>query len=1454
MKNVISTTFSVTAIIEGKDAYILDLTNQMDAVPVDANGNVTFATTISTVARIIKGADYVRDNIGVPQASALKIGDVTPTVVNNGGLVTIEWKFTTAHRLPLERYAVVVQMTHDGKNYSADFVLRMEKSGAIYQLLPSMSEVPFVRDADYNLIPAKQTLYCGYTKNQNGNITSYAGKSAEQLQNIDGKYSIFYRPVNADGTYGQWAWMKDLSGFGISISNTSNYAAYEFALSSAQSYSAVADSNIIDRETVPIVRQSERGFSIVTSVPRDNFTEAQWATYGDIGHAESWTGTSSIRNGARIGDLFLVVGKATDTGNGHTATYRCTNGSGDLAGVCIAHQISRAAERRATVMLYKRSAVALPSTNKPTGTLTYNFSTGKLTGTGFNNWTQEIPALGNGESLYVIAATAYSLTDTDDIAANEWSDPVLYNQNGMNTASVFLYQRSASSPAKPTSTLTYKFSTGLLSGNLNGWSQTVPGSNGNPCWVIQATAISTAETDDITASEWSTPQKYAVDGDSPIIIDLDNEMDAVPCDSDGKVSVATTIVTTATLFKGASVVNSGMTAPVAANIRLVGVTPSVSQLSNGSYRISWTFYAGTSISGDRMTAEITIGYGGNNYSQVFTVNVVKSGKPGTSPTVYQLLPSMSSIAVGRNTDGSYNPATVSITCGYTKTVGSSTPSTVTDATSSFDGYNIYFRLYNRSTGVATVYYRYSVYKSIYLTNFNVSTYKKIEFIICTNTGDTMSGDSSITGIVDRETVPVVADGVKGDKGEDGDPGNDGNGISSVVLHRMFTQSFEAPEPNVSGWIVSTASNYPTESGLTQENRYLWQKKTTNYTKSTVQPTVEIYIVAQFDSGIKENLLEDTAFLSEGQMEAWERRTGSISLNAVGNHNSFGMTPVWADQVTEMLQQCVYKYGEIQKLKPNTWYTLSFYAAMQSYQDLLTTSVYNGDDGGSLWEINSSKRGFWLTSGQTAIITVTGRCYSTSAYLRVYAYDDDWTSGQSVSVEFKNTYSETKSFKITNTSGKALHFNVEGYVYLPNGSQNTYSDLNHRCYVSLIRIDRGCMMHSYLYRSDNGQAVLASASAPWYVDGKKFTAAATMNDGNNRIVSLHDGTTANVQTGTLVQFGQDGCVKWQLSPTVKRHSVTFKTPSSLSSIAEYRVLFRLSEASHYGWVSMPKLEENTIATEWIENTNDRMADDFQHVYVGKWVSGTTYHYDSGVRHVVRAKKSVLGAMTYFRMKKRTTTAGYNSTIEPYNDTANWEAADYLKFVATDFLLADEAIITFAKTNRIIVTNDSGTVAAGMGGAEGGNNDYPLWVGATYENRANAPFRVSLTGKMYATDAEVNGVIKVSLLYGTSMNVTASMTINPKTNPAKCYIFDGGPDKTITLPDPQDYGGLELQFFYPVFTRAVTGKMRISGSIMNPNSNDFYESVSSLEIPANKCLTVKSLPFSAGYNRWFVIVTT
>ena len=87
-------------------------------------------------------------------------------------------------------------------------------------------------------------------------------------------------------------------------------------------------------------------------------------------------------------------------------------------------------------------------------------------------------------------------------------------QDGLNNATILLYKRGATAPDKPTAEVTYTFADASLSPTsaLNGWTQAIPEIDGNPCWVIAATASATTATDTIDVSEWSTQIKFVEDG------------------------------------------------------------------------------------------------------------------------------------------------------------------------------------------------------------------------------------------------------------------------------------------------------------------------------------------------------------------------------------------------------------------------------------------------------------------------------------------------------------------------------------------------------------------------------------------------------------------------------------------------------------------------------------------------------------------------------------------------------------------------------------------------------------------------------------------------------------------------------------------------------------------------------------------------------------------------------
>ena len=123
---------------------------------------------------------------------------------------------------------------------------------------------------------------------------------------------------------------------------------------------------------------------------------------------------------------------------------------------------------------------------------TYDFDNKKLTAAP-TGWSEEIPS--GSEPLYITAATASSITAQATISSAEWSIPTLFSTSGLNSKTVLLYKRYGSTPATPSTAVTYTFSTGAIQpASPDGWSLTIPTTDGNPCYVTQATAIGYGET------------------------------------------------------------------------------------------------------------------------------------------------------------------------------------------------------------------------------------------------------------------------------------------------------------------------------------------------------------------------------------------------------------------------------------------------------------------------------------------------------------------------------------------------------------------------------------------------------------------------------------------------------------------------------------------------------------------------------------------------------------------------------------------------------------------------------------------------------------------------------------------------------------------------------------------------------------------------------------------------
>lgn len=140
---------------------------------------------------------------------------------------------------------------------------------------------------------------------------------------------------------------------------------------------------------------------------------------------------------------------------------------------------------------------------------------------------------------------------------------------------------------------------------------------------------------------------------------------------------------------------------------------------------------------------------------------------------------------------------------------------------------------------------------------------------------------------------------------------------------------------------------------------------------------------------------------------------------------------------------------------------------------------------------------------------------------------------------------------------------------------------------------------------------------------------------------------------------------------------------------------------------------------------------------EWAAGVEYRNDesltSGTRYLdIAIVTSSANTFKAYKCKKTHT----SSSSIPVTNTTYWEVFNSLVPVYTPLIMAQNALLRFTQTNQLLVMkSDNTTVAAGMGGG-----DYPLWAGAV--TPANAPFKVSIAGKLYSTDAEISGKITAS----------------------------------------------------------------------------------------------------------------
>lgn len=394
----------------------------------------------------------------------------------------------------------------------------------------------------------------------------------------------------------------------------------------------------------------------------------------------------------------------------------------------------------------------------------------------------------------------------------------------------------------------------------------------------------------------------------------------------------------------------------------------------------------------------------------------------------------------------------------------------------------------------------------------------------------------------------------------GDKGTDGDGMEYIFQRTEVETAPSTPlifSPNA-GFVPSGWTDEP--SGVSADYPFEWvsmRKKTNGVWGGFSEPTLwNNYVVWN------PNLLEQTEFASKGKMDRWSVQSmyGSggatdasithIIANALDGHNCYyDLNSKREDETVykEVLGQALLS-STSKKLKPSTWYTLSYWSKCGTKRMAVNETSSN---------YGFAKRDMYLHKGQKYTLSVNGRINAQAKNdgkkLVCFVFNDNWS--WSKPVEISTTYNSTAVLTFTDVPADGI-YHFMAYMYDNTEPRTGKVTLN---WVSMGAVN-GTIFSTYIYPS-------AIDNAKVFVDG-----VAKLNGA----------------------IGSDCQVQHTANASWVKHTITFKTKANFAD--EENLLFRLSPIvmsgnGYYVYICMPKLEVGKIATAYDANSDD-MRPDYQ----------------------------------------------------------------------------------------------------------------------------------------------------------------------------------------------------------------------------------------------------------------------
>lgn len=251
----------------GEDSIRLDLSNEMDAVAADENGNIT-PRTCSTVVSLFKGSERITLEEGKVSATnsinstnnPSRYNSVHITANNTDGTVTVSYDvYNLGYYDGVLTETITVE--YNGRQYKADFTIVAQKQGVkgnngapgndavLYQLNPSDTALVFARGDSGNFTETSKTITCG--------LLSIVGNETEVVTKDIETYAGLYLYYRLDG----WNYYYKVNfNANITVSNTAN--SVKLVLSKYnynESTLSIDKTDILDSETIPVIKEGRKG-------------------------------------------------------------------------------------------------------------------------------------------------------------------------------------------------------------------------------------------------------------------------------------------------------------------------------------------------------------------------------------------------------------------------------------------------------------------------------------------------------------------------------------------------------------------------------------------------------------------------------------------------------------------------------------------------------------------------------------------------------------------------------------------------------------------------------------------------------------------------------------------------------------------------------------------------------------------------------------------------------------------------------------------------------------------------------------------------------------------------------------------------------------------------------------------------------------------------------------------